>query len=505
VPESPLRALPAPWVLFGLAGAAAVLGAPSPWVFLACCVALWALPALYPSDLYRPQGLGAWSLWAVWQALCAYFSTEPLLAADSLWRRATGILILALAYSWWGRPHRRFWLTLVWGAGLASAAGMLAFGRASSVLVGLVCAAAGACLGVLAREMPERETGRLAARALLVAFGAISILAVSRHASQLGEFAGDRARAWSAAAQSWSAHPASGVGPGRFVLGSDELKEPPGESGWPRYLRTTSARSEPLDNLAESGLIGMALLLVACSFSLPRRNAALAREWERRGAAGAAWGLAVFALFDDLLAQPALMVLWFTALACAAQGSDEQEPRPFRVPLPLSAGGALLCVFIALPAAYVVYAAEHPSLPALHRAAWVAAGDPDLMSTLADAELAETPAQLGRAVELLEAASRSSPRRADLYLKRAQVFLKVGATTEAVFWATRSLVREPEQAAARVFLIELYESLGQKDKAREQRRELVKTLAARHEAANDYERRLLEVAPARLAAALVER
>lgn len=410
------------WVLLAAAGCGAAFssaGLVAGWISAGLVV--WLAVALYPTDLIRPRGLGAWILWAGWGCLSAFLCPEPLVAAAPAWSRATGVLIFALAYSWWGRPHRRVWLAGIWtgAAVLGVRAGLKGYWDPAAA--GFVAAAAGSLLIARIDEMPERSwRAALWSLRLLVP---VMILAGMRADALPGR---DKVLAWRQAAALAAAAPSAGAGPGRFF--SAFVAD--GFSGAPER---ETAGSEWLETAAETGVPGLALLLIATLTGLlPPAYGSRPRAWERRAASGAAWGLAAVSLFQGLFRNPELNLLWFTALACGAPGSEEEETRPFRIPAAAAWTGVAVCL-LAPALRWVAAAGLRPAAAdnLLELAAAVAPGDPDLRWEQARRELAARPVQWGRALARLEQARAAAPNRAAYLREEARVFRAVGAGPRA--------------------------------------------------------------------------
>lgn len=497
------------WLFMGLCGFAVLSSWLGPSAWLVTAVLMWLSPVAYATDLKRPRGLGAWMLWSAWSCVAALFCREPLISVAALWPGATGVLIFALAYSWWGRPHRRAWLGSLWFLGALLAAISWRTGRCDAVSGGFIIAALGSCLGLATKDLSESNRMRAVAWWLSALYLAIAAALAWKHRAGITEALVLRRHLWEAGAAIAFSRPSSGVGPGLFERGfllSDHFSPLPGPlASWSRFEDQAFPGSEWSRVAAETGLIGLALLLVAVIFSGPRLlddrrfpARGSSREWERRAAAGGFWALTAFSLVETIFDRQALLVLWFTALACSAPGSNEEESRSFRIDRRWALAGAILCLLCAWPKAFSSAAARSGRLSRMYTAAWLAPGDAALSAEIARRCLLLNPPQIGAAAAWLDQAIQSSPRQALYLYRKAELFKAQGAWPEAMRWTAQALALEPEFVSARLILAQGRRRAGDLPGAREQIAALRQTLSAQRRPRDEYERQLLEFDPAQL-------
>ncbi len=398
------------WGLLSLAGWAAAVSAAgfsSGWT--AAGLILWLWVALYPSDLIRPRGLGAWTLWVSWGAFSAVIGPEPLLGAAPVWGKATGVLIFSLAYSWWGRPHRRVWLFGVWAAAAVFGTRGLVLGAWNEGAVGFLAAAAGSLLFVRASSI--LEGGWRAAVWILRILFVLTVAAGLRGSprSSVIEASGP---GWSAAPLALE-RPASGFGPGRIEAA---LRSAGWEGSGPSL-------SEWVFSSVETGLPGGLLLLIATLYVLlPPAYGDRPREWERQACAGAVGGLAAASLFQGLFGRPESVLLWFTALACGAPGAEEEETRPFRISP--AAAWAAVAACLAAPIPRLALSAglrAGASDFGLAAAALVSPLGPEVLARRAEADLSLRPPQVGRALARYRRAARINPGAVEFERRAAEI------------------------------------------------------------------------------------
>ncbi len=409
------------WILLGLLGVSVGAGAlSSAWLWLASCLLIWVAAALYPSDLRGPRGLGAWSLWAFWGGLCAGLSGEPWLAAGAWSRQLTGVLVLWLAHSWWGRPHRRAWLGGLWAIGVAWSLRCAWSGHWEPQAVALAAAGLGACLGSFRGDLPPAV--RRVMGALIAALGAAVLIGSSsgRGPAAAGIFA-----AWSRAAAVAAAAPRSGLGPGLFQRG-ERRPAPPGSVEARVAGDFVASVPEWLRAAAETGPIGAALLLLAVLRTglRPRAGFQLApREWERCAASGAFWALAAYAILGSLLSAGGVWALWFSAAACAAPGPEEEETSVVPLRPVFAWAGAAGCLLLAIPGLWVM---RGPSgLRQLEAAVRIAPQDSGLLQALAMEHLRARPPRWTQALWRLRQAGQYS-RDPRARLKTAEIYRALG-------------------------------------------------------------------------------
>lgn len=399
------------WGLLSLAGwAAAVSAAGFDSAWTAASLVVWVSVALYPSDLIRPRGLGAWTLWVLWSGFSAFVGPEPLVGAAPVWEKATGVLIFSLAYSWWGRPHRRVWLFGVWAAAAIFAGRGLALGVWNEGAVAFMAAAAGSLLFVRAPSI--LEGGWRAAVWILRVLFLLSVAAALRGSARHSviQSAGP---GWSAAPLALE-QPAAGAGPGRIgaaLRGAGWEGSEPSVAEW-------------VLSAVETGLPGALLLLIATLYVLlPPAYGDRPREWERLASAGAVLGLAGASLFQGLFGRPESILLWFTALACGAPGSEEEETRSFRVSSAAAWAAVAACLAAPLPR-LALSAGLRPgaSERLLEAAALVSPFGPRVLAESAARELSRRPPQVGRALARYRRAALLNPGNAAHEQRAAELF-----------------------------------------------------------------------------------
>lgn len=265
------------------------------------------LPLASPM-LYLPLGVSTW--------LAAYVA--PLVVVTAAW-----------GYTQRQRDHRLALYGLSIGlllvlAGTTSRGGFIALGAAAAALCGL------RVLGALLRNRSDlRRLLPLFAAGASIA--AVAIVAIALIGQGAGRIAGDRLRLdlWRGAAEMTADHLLTGVGPGLFGRVFREYRDP-------AYVddRLGTAHNAYLNTMAETGLLGVAVMLLA--------GAAIARAWWRlwRGAEeqtrrlqleaalAALIGLGAQSLFDTFVSAPIVMLSIFLIATCTIAPGSALAPQP---------------------------------------------------------------------------------------------------------------------------------------------------------------------------------
>ncbi|MDX2175339.1 MAG: O-antigen ligase family protein [Candidatus Sumerlaeia bacterium] len=209
---------------------------------------------------------------------------------------AVGSLGLALALG--GAATRRWWLAGLGAAALLAALGGIAASQTRNALLGLGAGGAAACLPMVLRRRGMTAGRSLAALGALAALLAALALAVpglrerlARGASPLDDSARGRLTLYLAGSAMLAAHPATGVGHGRFgpsvqdALARLAADDATGALGWAQGsfvgISASFAHSDYVEIAAELGLPGLALYLLflsALAASLLRRMREGSRE-----------------------------------------------------------------------------------------------------------------------------------------------------------------------------------------------------------------------------------
>lgn len=265
------------------------------------------LPLVSPM-LYLPLGVSTW--------LAAYVA--PLIVVTAVW-----------GYTQRGRDQRialyglSFGLLLVL-VGTTSRGGFIALGAAVGALAGLrVLGALLQSRGDLRRLLPFLAAG--------AGIAAIAIIVVAIIGQGAGRIAGDRLRLdlWRGAAEMTADHLLTGVGPGLFGRVFREYRDP-------AYVddRLGTAHNAYLNNLAETGLLGAAVMLLAGAaialawWRLWRGTEDRARRLRLEAALAALIGLGAQSLFDTFVATPIVMLSIFLIATCVIAPGSALAPQP---------------------------------------------------------------------------------------------------------------------------------------------------------------------------------
>lgn len=481
------------WLLLALIAVISLASWGGATVFSVACLSLvWVLLGFAKKDLKTPRGFGAWCLWLFWAAAMGLMSGEPGLSAGTVIRPVTGLLTLVLAYSWWGRAQRRAWIVMVWALAIGSAIAALRGGMLGPAAIGLLAAGVGSSSFVIfARSSDPGRWRQGAISVLLILIGLSAGLFV-----RFGPIAmDDRVQAWKDGVSVAAANPLTGTGPGLFDRGLRLAAGP--RRGWVRFSTADSARNDIIQAAAETGLVGLALLMTAFGFS-SSRFWGVKVSWEQRAAQGVLMGAAVVCFFESIIATPGLTLLWFSSLAISAGHRDVEELGVSRPPRWLAPLGAAACVFSLMPALWIQTRSFDPH--DLDRAARWAPNDPELKAELAVWDLMEDPPQWGRALDRLRTASKLSPANAVFRFQMAQLYAAQGAWQETLTLAQEAVSLEPHFAAADLLLCEIFVDAGDFRRAKVHWERMNTTLAAGYIPSDDYQSWLLDVAPERVAA-----
>jgi hypothetical protein len=242
-----------------------------------------------------------------------------------------------------------------------------------------------------------------------------------RGSSHLTNLGSNRYDFWRVELHDVADHPVAGIGARGFAAS---------------YLRRRQSLETParghsleLDTLAETGVVGFALLAVAIGFPLGGAIARSRRTTLLAGlAAAGAYGLA-HATVDWVWTFPAVGVLFFLLLGIAnAGGTDDRAP-----PLLTARNAALLGMVLVIVAAgafsppwvsaRLTSAALRDPAHAAGDLRWARRLDPlSVEPLLAEAKLAGSPGD----IRLLQRAVAKEPRRAGLHYRLGQAYLAAG-------------------------------------------------------------------------------
>jgi hypothetical protein len=242
--------------------------------------------------------------------------------------------------------------------------------------------------------------------------------------SHFGTLESERYDVWRVALREFSDHPLAGIGARGFYASYLEHG---------RSIETPArAHSLPLDALAETGVVGLALLVIALGGPL----VVAAREARASLAACAAFAACVYwlahAAVDWIWTLPASGIVFFTLLGIAAAGRNRTVVRP-RVSVAASLVVALVTLVVFAPAwlasRYVKRALDQPATAArvdLDRARRL---DPISTTTfVVEAQLARDAA--GR-IDPLRRAVEREPRSAGLHLLLGVAYRDAGRVAAA--------------------------------------------------------------------------
>ena len=482
-----------PFVLFA---ALAAGGLRSPWTWTLFAVFTWAAVASRP-PLRRLPAAPLWGAVLGWAFLSAARSPEPLVSLPAAAYAATTFAWLLLGATRSGEDERRWGARLLWisatvlaayaaaalipsyravgllypyynyTAALVAAAGAAAFaarpyGRAPLGLLGfaaaasylLWCGSRGGLIGLgAAAAFSLWRSGRraLVAAAALAVAAALLTPSAARDSLLKLERPGSHARPqiWRAALEVALDHPLFGEGPGRFERGFLRHQVPtPQALGRGRYaLVTGRAHSQPLDAAAETGFIGLALLLAALWGVWRLRPSS--PEASREPLLAAAAALGTQAMGDSIFALPALGWLFAWLLGAACTSSAHEAPRisePARKGLAMA--GLLLASCAWMPGWFVGQSLERDPLAAVS----IAPYDSGLWEAAAKRDYKRD--DLPRALKALRIVSVLRPYDARPKVLSAEILSRAGSWTAARALAAEAALLEPDCGQARLIAAE---------------------------------------------------
>ncbi|MFA6031254.1 MAG: O-antigen ligase family protein [Elusimicrobiota bacterium] len=456
-----------------------------------------------------PAALWAWGAWAL---LCALVSPEPLVALPAAARLLLPLPVLAACagsfreeersawllrlqpaallfvfasfflsrpdYPWTGLlpPHHGYTGALLAAAFAAACAALLAPGGPSprpvrlalsgaALVAGAACAAAssraallgcGSALALLLWRSGRRRA-LLAAAVLLLALAAFVPAGLWVAALKLDHPAASvRPSIWGSALRVVRANPILGTGPGRFERGYLLERSPAPSSFATNYgMSTAYAHSEPLQSAAETGLVGLLLLLAGVGTLLLRAARARPASWSREAALAACAALLAQASVDDIFALPGLAAL-FAYLLAAAQPPAEAA-RPSRAWGAFCAAGALLAVVSPWTAWTLRGLSLRDDSASIEKALGLAPADDALWEALARARLREGGRNVGPALAMAE---RLSPTNALRPMLRSELRRAEGDWRGMAEAAARAWKLEPASPHARLQMAEAAARLG---------------------------------------------
>jgi O-antigen ligase len=493
--------------LFALAAG----GLRSPWSFAAGALLLFGALAGQRNLRADSPTARLWFAWLLWSALSASLSAEPIRGLADLAPRLCGVGVFLLALSSDRERERPAFdalllagvVALVGAAALVRVPGFTGVGvlypyynytaafaalgfvfalaslrsahRAVAILAGVAAAASGAWLlasgsrgGLLAAGVGTlvwlwrsgaRKTAvassLAAAAALAFLFASASpVLKLDRPWANL------RPKLWKASVSVAADSPWIGEGPGQFDRGFLRHNFPASAEEAPtRYgLVSAHAHSEPLQELAETGVPGLLLLLLALF-------ASLVSGWKRTDGPDplipACAALLTHGLFDNIFNLPALEWLFFAMLGLSASRGEEPGAR---TPGWMWAFGAVLGAASWWPNWSVERALAFREPARIMSALRVAPKDHRLWSALAKARLRSGDGQA--AVKALSAAAELHPTHAPYPLMLAELLRDKGSPETVLALTRHALHLEPLAAQARLLRAEALLALGKKGQAR---------------------------------------
>jgi tetratricopeptide (TPR) repeat protein len=349
----------------------------------------------------------------------------------------------------------------------------------SGTIVAVLAAAMAACVGAAVAtradrldrlRVPPRVTrgalalglAGLAAVAVVLgpdawdSFRSTTVVTSDDPAARLTSLAGERRLLWDDALGAFADHPLGGTGAGTF------------EFTWNRDPRRSEkaidAHSLYLEALAETGLVGALLVVLALGALLTGAVRALARapDGPAAGAAGAATAaFAVFCLFAgvDWMWESTAVVVLALVLAVLAQAGGAREagrlelPRRFAVP-----AVAAIAVVVQLPSLGAAVALKSSQAAARRgdlREAYASASQAvavqpwSAVGWLQRAQVLERGNQLEPAIEDARTATRREPDNWATWLVVARIEAKRGRTAQAVAATRRARRLNPASPAFR--------------------------------------------------------
>ena len=508
-------------------------GLRSPWLWSAASLLLWALALRAPLRPERIPAAWLWPAWLAWACLSALLSPEPLIGLSGLSRLAAPVVFFALCASSWTEAQRGPWALSLCAAGPFFGAAALLIERPGHPWTGLLfpyhnytaalvaASAAAATAALAAGRFPAPGRAALAlllgadlallwvsnsrgALAALAAAAAFSLWRRGRSRALLALFlslaagaaflppgrlaallkldnpgAQMRPALWKVSLQVAADHPILGAGPGRFDRGYLRHNFPvPPEQRPTRYgLRSAHAHSEALQIAAETGWAGFALFLLAWLAALRRALPRREEGWERDAALAALLCLSAHSLVDNILALPALGLLYASALAASLPRAGQEAPHPGGSHSVLQRAACALGLALAAWAWWPSWAvgtygamalarADEEGPRSAARALAVAPEDSGLWDLLARTQLRKSPPDPEGALRSLTRASALNPTDASSFLMRAELLRTVGRWEEVLALAFKAGELEPESPQARLQKAEALSRLGRGPQAR---------------------------------------
>jgi len=366
-------------------------------------------------------------------------ASVPALVAATL---GSGILDEALSTP--GRAEYVVLGCLLLGIAFAIVVGRPAVARSSAIRIpGLrmrhvLAAALAALVAVIALVGPAEIAGD---------FAAPSARATPSGLAQLSVAGSGRAQFWSAAIDAFAEQPLKGIGAGSYGL------------WWNRHgsLETPveNAHSEPLELLAELGVVGLvAFIAFFAAAAIP----GIARARGRGGgAAGAALGLIATGLVG-------ILIDWTwdvpAVAACVLLAVAVLTGRALDPPDSLSAGEASPAARrIVLPASVVALVAALMAIPAV----WVGGVLAVASDRLAASEAALADGRLGEAAAAARSAAAAEPWAAEPWLRLATIEQAGGNLAAARLDVRRSIELTPADFRSWLLASSIEKSLGNTD------------------------------------------
>jgi O-antigen ligase len=420
-------ALAAALVVTGGALAVALYGVVARTLFGALLFGRVAVPTIAPFGSFVSKNHFA-----------GYVEMAALLGAGLAWGLADEARRSKAALSWVGSP-RAGRVIVAAGAAIAMGLAVLLSGSRGGALSLTAGALVLTSLRVFVRrrsEVPTRRVGAIALVAIALAVGAVAVLPpearlrlrtlAGMRSDNSGQF---RIGLWGDTLRLWARSPLVGHG-----LGAYEDALPPVKTGL-GYVTVEHAESDVLEMLAEGGLLGLLLAILALVGLVRAALRGLSRQNDRLrrglglGACAGASALLVHSAFDFNLRIPsnALLFAFLCALAVANAGAPEDVPS--RSPLAMLAVAAALCLAVTTPAAAT------RNLP------------DEAQAFAAKGSRPVTPLRVTQAADALAAHLQRRPADAESWLFLAWLRAAAGANDEAKALASYAAALDPQRAA----------------------------------------------------------
>lgn len=476
---------------------------------------------VWSRSIARPA-LGAcrpWTPWLLWSLASLLVSAEPARGLPAFLRSATAVLLLGLACASWSREERERWSLLLCATALLLAAAAWALPIESYPMTGLLypyynytaaveAAAAAACLGFLFFE--KERTGFKTAALLVLSVSLGCILAAKSRGALLAAAAAAvwvlaRCRRWRVLAgllcaglavfgllpvgtlapalkldrqgswlrpQIWRSalaaageSPWLGSGPGQADRALLRHNFPAPTERAARYgMRTAHAHSEVLQTALETGWPGLALFLLGLGSAWLAALRGTRGDWSREAGLAASVALFTQGLFDNVLALPAMQLLFFSSLS-VAQGDDRAAETVRPGLRPLLALGLALSSLAWLPDWAVrrwreraFEAGGDESMTWMSKALALAPKDSELWADMARLRIRgrDTP----RALDALARAESYDPTNPIFPVMAAELMRLDGRWPAVESLARRGLELEPSFLHARLLNVEALLRLG---------------------------------------------